>query len=156
MTMAPTPPGPPGRYENYPVPRPVAARRQVTALAMARGTLAGMATAAATIIAVLPSVIWSSEDSLGWIFLLAIYTFAAAVLGALPGALVGGLLSALARAGAASAAVRLVGGFAAATVAVAVATPLYLASWPGTMIAALCGAFAAPAVAWGPYRPTLD
>lgn len=155
MTMAPTPSGSPGRYENYPVLRPAIAGPQATALAMARGTLAGMATAATTIIAVLPSAIWPSEDSLGWIFLLVIYTFAAAVVGALPGALVGGLLSALARAGAASSAIRSVGGFAAAAVAAVVSTPLYLTSWPGTVIAALCGAFAAPAVAWGPYRRTL-
>ena len=100
MTMAPPPSGPPGRYINYPAAWPSTPRRRQTTLAMARGTLAGMATAATTVIAVLPSAIWPSQDSPGWIFLLFWYALAAAVVGALPGALVGGLLSALARAGA--------------------------------------------------------
>lgn len=156
MTMAPPPSGPPGRYINYPAAWPPAPRRRQTTLAMARGTLAGMATAATTVIAVLPSAIWPSQDSPEWIFLLFWYALAAAVVGALPGALVGGLLSALARAGAPSPAIRLIGGIAAAAVAATVSTPLYLTSWPGTVIAALCGAFAAPAVTWGPYRPTLN
>ncbi len=156
MTMASPPSGPPGRYVNYPAAHPSTLRRQHTTLAMARGTLAGMATAAATTVAVLPSAIRSPEDSLLWLFLLVVYTVAAAVVGALPGALVGGLLSALARAGATSPAIRLAGSLAAVAVAATVSMPLGLASWPGTVIAALCGAFAAPAVTWGPYRPTLD
>ncbi len=156
MTMAPTPSGPPGGYENYPSPRLTGGRRPEAALAMGRGTLVGMAAAAATVIAVLPPLIRLPDEPALWIVLLPLYTVATAVVGALPGALVGGLLSALARAGATSLPIRLAGGVAAAAVATVVSTPLQLASWPGAVVAALCGAFAAPSVVWGPYRPTLD
>lgn len=157
MTMAPTPFGSPGAYENYPTPRPSGGRRPETALAIGRGTLVGMAAAVVTIIAVLPpSIVRPEEPALSFVLLIPLYAVAAAVVGALPGALVGGLLSALARAGATSLPIRLVGGVAAAAAAAVVSTPLQLASWPGTVVAVLCGAFAAPAVAWGPYRPTLD
>ena len=104
----------------------------------------------------LPPAIRLPDEPVLWIVLLPLYTVAAAIVGALPGALVGGLLSALARAGATSLPIRLAGGVAAAAVATVVSTPLPLASWPGVVVATLCGTFAAPWVAWGPYRPTLD
>ncbi|MFT4294568.1 MAG: hypothetical protein QM582_04050, partial [Micropruina sp.] len=60
------------------------------------------------------------------------------------------------RAGAAPLAVRLLGGAAAAATAAAVCAPLFALSWPGAVVAALCGSFAARWVAWGSDRGVLD
>lgn len=157
MTMVPIAPGSPGCYENYPS-APVLPRRSATmGRAVGRGTVTGMAAASVTIVTVLPPLIGLAGEPAGWVFVLGFYTVAAAVVGTLPGALAGALLWLLARAGASPLPLRLAGGAAGAAAAALVSAPLFLTSWPGAVVAALCGAFAARWVADGPdARPSDD
>lgn len=144
----------PACYENYP-PVSVPSPQSGIAWAFGRGSVAGMASAASTVVALVPPRIWADAEPSGVAVITIVSTVIAAALGALPGAVVGGLLAALARAGAPPLAVRLLGGSAAAIVAAVVGAPLHLVSWPGLMVAALCGGFAARWVASGRHRITL-
>lgn len=143
-------------YENYPLV--IAATEPAPGPRIAegagRGLLIGMAAAALTIIAGLPPRLELEPTAV--VVLTVMYTVIAAVIGSAPGAAVGAILATLARMGATRLPIRLIGGAAAATVAAAVSSPLNILNWPGAVVAALCGAFAAPWVAWGSDRRTLD
>lgn len=149
-------PRPPIGYENYPGPPIPAASQPRRAGGVGRGSVAGMATAAMTMVGVLPLRFAPDLPWVAYAVAMTMYTVIAALIGALPGAVAGGLASALARAGASPLALRAAGGLAAAAAATLVNASLALLSWPGLVIATLCGAVAAPWVAWGRRGPTLE
>lgn len=156
--MPEVPPRLPVVYENYPGPvtgpEPVIEPR--VAGGAGRGLVTGMSAAALTVIVGLPSRFAPEIEPTAVIGLTVMYAVAAAVIGTAPGAAAGAMLAALARAGATRLPIRLIGGMAAATAASAVSTPLCLLNWPGLAVATLCGAFAAPWVAWSSAPRTLD
>ncbi len=150
-------PDPPARYENYPDEPIVVSREPRTAPGVGRGALTGMAAAALAVFAALPMRFGTDLDPGTVIFVLSLYAVAAAtVVGAAPGAAVGGLLTVLARGGVTRVPIRLLGGLAAAATSTLASAPLLSYNWSGVIVATLCGTFAAPWVAWGPDRPTLD
>lgn len=151
-------------YENYPGPPIPAASQPRRAGGVGRGSVAGMATAAMTMVGTPPLRFAPDLPWVAYAVAMTMYTVIAALIGALPGAVAGGLASALARAGASPLALRAAGGLAAAaaatlvnaSLATLVNASLALLSWPGLVIATLCGAVAAPWVAWGRRGPTLE
>lgn len=145
----------PSLYENYPAQPTAASPEPRIAKGAGRGAVTGMAAAALTVLGVLPTHFAMEVAPISAAFLLLFYAVMAAIVGAGPGAAVGWLLSALARAGGTRLPIRLIGGLAAATTATLANAPLQILNWPGVVIATLCGAFAAPWVAWGSDRPTL-
>lgn len=149
-------PEPPSLYENYPVEPIAPPRRRPIARGAGRGAVAGMATAALTTLAVVPPRFGPETSFLGAVVMLTLfYATLSAVVAAAPGAAAGGILSALARAGATSVPIRLLGGLAAATSAALANAPVQILDWPSAVVATMCGAIAAPWVAWGSDRPTL-
>lgn len=148
-------PATPSLYENYPGEQIAARREHPVGRGAGRGAVTGMAAAALTVLVVVPPRFGPEIEVIGILFLLGLYAMMAAIAAAAPGAAVGGLLTALARAGTTRLPIRLLGGLAAVASAALVTAPLQILDWPGAVTATLCGAVAAPWVAWGSDRPTL-
>lgn len=136
------------RFENY-LPACSVNRSPGLGRGALRGVVAGMAAAALTTVASLPSPSEAGYAPMELICVLLIYGSVASCLGILPGLALGITLTNLARLDVPLALVRLIGALGAFAFAWMASAPFQLTSVPGLTVAVLCGAGGAAWVARG-------